>query len=75
MQLIRMVDGIEFDVVWNGGPLLEDRMERCTLLVTMDKAPGVGWGRVTRERAPRKRHKPYLRGGSSYDSRHDRSEA
>jgi len=67
MFVLRLIDGIEFDVVWNGGPLLMDRSERCTLLVTIDNAPGCGWGRVTRERPKRNNH---MRGSSKFDTRH-----
>jgi hypothetical protein len=62
-----MVDGIEFDVVWNGGPLLMERAECCPTRVLMIEAPGCGWGRVTRERPKRNHH---MRGSSKFDMRH-----
>jgi hypothetical protein len=72
MQLIHMIDGIFYDVVWNGGPLLPDREGWSAAHQIMIEAPGIGWGRVTRERAPRKK-KRYLKGESPADLRFAKS--
>jgi hypothetical protein len=56
MQLTHMIDGVCYDVVWNGGPLLPDREAvGCAALRMIVEAPGVGWGRVTRVRPKRKK--------------------
>ena len=55
MQLIHMIDGICYDVVWNGGPLLPDREGWSAAHQIMVEAPGIGWDRVTPVRPKRKK--------------------